>query len=127
MSEIIKRDLDKDVLNLPGSGAAGGMGGGMAAFFNSTLQPGIETVLDTVHFNNLLEGADLIISGEGKIDTQSLRGKVVIGVARRAKNHPYRLLPLSAISAAIFKKPMRKALPEFSALTALPSPMSRLN
>ena len=94
MSEIIKRDLDKDVLNLPGSGAAGGMGGGMAAFFNSTLQPGIETVLDTVHFNNLLEGADLIISGEGKIDTQSLRGKVVIGVARRAKKSS---VPLIAV------------------------------
>ena len=108
MSEIIKRDLDKDVLNLPGSGAAGGMGGGMAAFFNSTLQPGIETVLDTVHFNNLLEGADLIISGEGKIDTQSLRGKVVIALPAVLKNHPYRLLPLSAISAAIFKKPTRR-------------------
>ena len=85
MADIIKRDLEKDVLMLPGSGAAGGMGGGMAAFFGSRLQPGIETVLDTVHFNNLLEGADLVISGEGKIDTQSLRGKVVIGVARRAK------------------------------------------
>lgn len=85
MADIIRRDLEKDVLMLPGSGAAGGMGGGMAAFFGSRLQPGIETVLDTVHFNNLLEGADLVISGEGKIDTQSLRGKVVIGVARRAK------------------------------------------
>ena len=85
MADIIRRDLEKDVLLLPGSGAAGGMGGGMAAFFGSRLQPGIETVLDTVHFNNLLEGADLVISGEGKIDTQSLRGKVVIGVARRAK------------------------------------------
>ena len=85
MADIIRRDLEKDVLLLPGSGAAGGMGGGMAAFFGSRLQPGIETVLDTVHFNNMLEGADLVISGEGKIDTQSLRGKVVIGVARRAK------------------------------------------
>ena len=85
MADIIRRDLEKDVLLLPGSGAAGGMGGGMAAFFDSRLQPGIETVLDTVRFNNLLEGADLVISGEGKIDTQSLRGKVVIGVARRAK------------------------------------------
>ena len=85
MADIIRRDLEKDVLLLPGSGAAGGMGGGMAAFFGSRLQPGIETVLDTVRFNNLLEGADLVISGEGKIDTQSLRGKVVIGVARRAK------------------------------------------
>ncbi|PWM78986.1 MAG: glycerate kinase [Phascolarctobacterium sp.] len=94
MADIIRRDLNKDVLTLPGSGAAGGMGGGMAAFFSSRLQPGIETVLDTVHFNNLLEGADLVISGEGKIDTQSLRGKVVIGVARRAKKSD---VPLIAV------------------------------
>jgi glycerate kinase len=61
------------------------MGGGMIAFFGSRLQMGIETVLDTVRFDRLLEGADLVFTGEGKIDTQSLRGKVVIGVARRAK------------------------------------------
>ena len=64
---------------------AGGMGGGMVAFFGSTLQMGIETVLDTVGFDKLLEGADMVFSGEGKLDAQSLLGKVVIGVARRAK------------------------------------------
>ncbi|MEN6314938.1 MAG: glycerate kinase [Clostridiaceae bacterium] len=85
MAEIVKRDLGKDIINLPGAGAAGGMGGGMAAFFNSRLQMGIETVLDIVHFDTLLKGADLVFSGEGKIDFQSLRGKVVIGVARRTK------------------------------------------
>jgi glycerate kinase len=63
------------------------MGGGMVAFFGSRLQMGIETVLDTTHFDSLVEGASLVITGEGKIDTQSLRGKVVIGVARRAKKH----------------------------------------
>ena len=68
-----------------GAGAAGGMGGGMVAFFGSTLQMGIETVLDTVGFDKLLEGADMVFSGEGKLDAQSLLGKVVIGVARRAK------------------------------------------
>lgn len=61
------------------------MGGGMVAFFGSTLQMGIETVLDTVGFDKLLEGADMVFSGEGKLDAQSLLGKVVIGVARRAK------------------------------------------
>ena len=65
--------------------AAGGMGGGMVALFGSTLQMGIETVLDTVGFDKLLEGADMVFSGEGKLDAQSLLGKVVIGVARRAK------------------------------------------
>src|SRR5699024_1684701 len=66
-------------------GAAGAMGAGMMAFFNSTLQMGIETVLDTVKFSDIIKDTDLIFTGEGKIDTQSLRGKVVIGVAKRAK------------------------------------------
>ena len=83
-AEVLKRDLNADVQAIPGSGAAGGMGGGVAACFGSELQMGIETVLDTVHFDALLEGADYVYTGEGKIDGQSLRGKVVIGVARKA-------------------------------------------
>lgn len=85
LSEVMKRDCGVDVQSIPGSGAAGGMGGGMAAYFKSKLQMGIETVLETVHFDDLLEGTDFVYTGEGKIDGQSLRGKVVIGVARKAK------------------------------------------
>jgi glycerate kinase len=70
---------------MAGAGAAGGMGYGMQAFFGARMQMGIETVLDVVHFDDLARGAALVFSGEGKIDEQSLRGKVVIGVARRAK------------------------------------------
>lgn len=94
MAAVVKKDLGKNITDLAGAGAAGGMGGGMVAFFGSRLQMGIETVLDTVHFNLLLEGADLVFSGEGKIDFQSLRGKVVIGVARRTKQ---KKVPLIAI------------------------------
>lgn len=85
LASVIERDCAVDVESIPGSGAAGGMGGGMAAFFSSRLQMGIETVLETVHFSSLIEGADYIYTGEGRIDGQSLRGKVVIGVAREAK------------------------------------------
>lgn len=85
LSEVIKRDLKQDVSAIPGAGAAGGMGAGMVAFLHSHLQMGIETVLDTVHFDDLIKGADIIFTGEGKLDTQSLRGKVVIGVAKRVK------------------------------------------
>jgi glycerate kinase len=85
LAKVIERDCHLAVQSVPGSGAAGGMGGGMAAFFKSQLQMGIETVLDTVGFDKLLETSDLVLTGEGKIDGQSLRGKVVIGVARRAK------------------------------------------
>ena len=85
LAEVAKKDLGKDVRELPGAGAAGGMGAGMVAFFGSKLQMGIETVLDTVGFDGLAEGADLVFSGEGRLDSQSLRGKVVVGVAGRAK------------------------------------------
>ncbi|MEM1485713.1 glycerate kinase [Oscillospiraceae bacterium PP1C4] len=86
IANIIKSDLLKDVSELEGAGAAGGMGCGMVAFFNSKLQMGIETVLDTVNFDNVVKDADLVFSGEGKIDSQSIRGKVVIGVARHTQN-----------------------------------------
>jgi len=85
LADIVKKDLGTDISGIPGAGAAGGMGGGMAAFFGSRLKMGIETVLDVTGFDHLLEGADLVFTGEGKIDPQSLRGKVVTGVARRAK------------------------------------------
>ena len=85
ISIAIQTELGVNVSALPGAGAAGGMGGGMVAFFNAQLQMGIETVLDAVHFDQLLLNTDLILTGEGKLDSQSLRGKVVVGVARRAK------------------------------------------
>lgn len=85
LAAVIERDTGVDVQAIAGSGAAGGMGGGMAAFFSGCLQMGIETVLDTVHFDSLLTDCDLVLTGEGKIDGQSLRGKVVIGVARRTQ------------------------------------------
>jgi glycerate 2-kinase len=94
LAAIVQRDLGVDILDLPGSGAAGGMGGGMVAFFDSKLEMGIETVLNTVRFDDLIQDADLVISGEGKIDVQSLRGKVVIGVARRCRKQN---VPLIAI------------------------------
>jgi glycerate kinase len=85
LADVVKADLKLDLSEMPGAGAAGGMGYGMKAFLGSTLQMGIETVLDTVKFDELLDGADFVFSGEGKIDTQSLRGKVVIGIAGRTK------------------------------------------
>ena len=84
LADVILRDTGADVSLLPGSGAAGGMGAGMAAFFGAQLRSGIETVLDVTGFDGAAAGADVIFTGEGKLDSQSLRGKVVIGVARRA-------------------------------------------
>lgn len=93
-SELIKRKLGIDIAEFAGAGAAGGMGGGMVAFFGSKLEKGIDVVLDVVDFDHLLQDADLIFTGEGKIDEQTLCGKVVIGVARRAKKYG---VPLIAV------------------------------
>lgn len=84
-AKAINKSLNTEIDFIPGSGAAGGMGAGMVAFFSSNLYMGIETVLDTVDFGNVIEGADVIFTGEGRFDSQSLRGKVVIGVSKRAK------------------------------------------
>lgn len=85
LAKVVGQDLGKDILKLPGAGAAGGMGGGMVAFFNSPLQMGIETVLDAVGFDKLIQDADIIFTGEGRFDEQSMMGKVICGVTKRAK------------------------------------------
>ncbi len=90
---------------LPGGGAAGGMGAGMAALLGAKLIPGIQAVLDTVQFDTLAEHADLILTGEGKIDSQSIHGKVLSGIARRGKALG---IPVVAIAGGID----REALPE---------------
>jgi glycerate 2-kinase len=84
-SELIKKDAGIDIANLQGGGAAGGLGAGLAAFAGGQLKAGIEIVLDTVDFYKHLEGADYVFTGEGKIDIQSLFGKVIVGVGIRAK------------------------------------------
>lgn len=83
--QAIRKSLGIDISTLPGGGAAGGMGAGMVALLGGKLKAGIETVLDAVDFDSAIADADLIVTGEGKLDTQSLRGKVVVGIAGRAK------------------------------------------
>ncbi|WP_061014222.1 glycerate kinase [Photobacterium leiognathi] len=84
-AEIIKRDLGKDVKDMAGAGAAGGMGAALLGLFNAQLRPGIEIVMDAVNLADALKDADLVITGEGRIDSQTIHGKTPIGVARTAK------------------------------------------
>ncbi len=86
-AEILQRDLGIVAQDIPGSGAAGGLGAGLEAFTPAKLKPGIEIILDCVGFDQLISDAALIITGEGKIDGQSLRGKVPVGIGARAKQY----------------------------------------
>lgn len=85
LAAVIEKDLGRSLLTLPGGGAAGGFGAGSVAFLGARLQMGIEAVLDLTDFDRLAADAYLVITGEGRLDSQSLRGKVVVGVARRAR------------------------------------------
>ncbi len=83
-ARVIKKDLGLDVDNIPGSGAAGGLGAGLLAFLQAKLCPGIELVLDGLNLEQYLPNCDLLITGEGKLDAQSAYGKAPVGVARKA-------------------------------------------
>lgn len=85
LGQVSARCLGRDFSHLPGTGAAGGLGFGMAAFCGAQLRMGIDAVLDAVGFDSLLPGTDVVFTGEGKIDSQSARGKVVSGVAARCR------------------------------------------
>ncbi len=98
LAAVIRRDLGADIADLPGAGAAGGMGGGAVAFWGGRLQMGIETVLDTVGFDDVVRGARMVFTGEGRLDGQSVRGKVIAGVARRAARQG---VPVVAIVGAV--------------------------
>lgn len=98
LDSVLRQDLGLELAALPGAGAAGGMGAGSVAFLGGTLRSGIEAVLDAVDFDRRLDGADLVITGEGRIDFQSVQGKVISGIARRTAP---RGIPLVAIVGGI--------------------------
>ncbi|MBQ9192908.1 MAG: glycerate kinase [Bacteroidales bacterium] len=95
-AQEIFRETGVDVRNLPGAGAAGGLGGSMAALLGARLVSGVEEVLDRVGFDRALEGADLVLTGEGKSDRQTLSGKLPLGVLRRSGS-----VPVALVSGAI--------------------------
>jgi glycerate kinase len=94
VAELVKKKLKRDVSNLPGAGAAGGLGFGVIAFMNGELRSGINVILDLADFDNVISDCDLVITGEGRIDGQSIDGKVISGIAKRTSAQK---VPLVAI------------------------------
>ena len=83
-STVLKGHFGRDFSQVPGAGAAGGMGAGALAFLGAVLRPGIQTVMELTGFDARLEQADLVITGEGKVDEQTLYGKLILGITRKA-------------------------------------------
>ena len=98
LAEVVRRDIGVDIDDVTGAGAAGGLGGGFIAFLDGTLRAGVEIVLDTVSLEEQLEGANLVITGEGCLDYQTVYNKAPVGVAAQAKA---REIPVVAISGSL--------------------------
>jgi glycerate kinase len=97
-SEIAQKTVGKDVKNIAGAGAAGGLGAGLMFFTEASLMPGVELVLEVTNFNSLVEDADLVITGEGNTDFQTVFGKAPVGVAKAAKKYN---IPVICISGGL--------------------------
>ena len=86
-AEASAKHLGRDSQNTPGAGAAGGLGYAFLQYMNTDCRSGIDLLLDTIHFDDLLQGADLVITGEGSADRQTLMGKLPFGILQRAQKH----------------------------------------
>ncbi|NBC56897.1 MAG: glycerate kinase [Bacteroidetes bacterium] len=98
LATIIQTQLGKSVQTIKGTGAAGGTAMGLLTFTNAELKPGIELIMDELQMENHIKKTDLIITGEGRIDQQTLYGKTLIGIAKRAKHHR---IPVIAIAGQV--------------------------
>ena len=97
-AEVIAATYGLNIVPIAGTGAAGGIGGAFYAFLQANLKKGIDMVLDAIHFNTIIQGADLVITGEGKIDFQTAKGKTAAGVLARAKQQH---IPVIAIGGCV--------------------------
>lgn len=98
LAELIFETTGKEIGHLPGAGAGGGMGGGCVAFLQANISPGIELIMDYLHFDEIIRGTGLVITGEGKMDRQTLFGKVPVGIARAAASQQ---IPVIAITGQL--------------------------
>lgn len=98
LAQVIQQHYNVNITPIPGAGAAGGMGGAFYACLQATLKKGIDMVLDAIHFDSIIQGADLVITGEGKVDFQTAKGKTAAGVLTRAKKQH---IPVIAIGGCV--------------------------
>lgn len=94
-AEVVKKDLGKDIAHIEGAGAAGGLGFGFLGFLNSKLESGIKIILDEIKLEEVVKDADIVITGEGRLDNQTAMGKAPIGVAKLAKKHGAKVIAIA--------------------------------
>ena len=118
-ARVLAADLGRDLAGTPGAGAAGGLGAGAIAFLGARIRPGIELVLELLGFDQAAAKADLVVTGEGKLDAQSLRGKAPFGVARAATAHGVPVVALAGVVEVADRELRAAGFEEAHALTEL--------
>jgi glycerate kinase len=121
-SEVVKRSLHKDISKIPGAGAGGGFAAGCLAFLNASMVSGITLVLEQLHFDEKLRGASFVITGEGRMDAQTLQGKVPVGVAEAASRQQ---IPVYAVAGRIEPDVVFPSILKAFPLTDPPVPLER--
>jgi len=116
LGDLIERELGRAVKDLPGAGAAGGLGAGLAGFCGARLRPGFEIVADAVDLESRIAAVDLVFTGEGRLDGQTAFGKTVAGVSRLAERHG---VPVVALAGGIAPDFAIAAIPGLTAAFAL--------
>ena len=101
--KILEEKYHKKIRELPGAGAAGGLGAGLVAFLHAELLPGFEIVNNITHLEDLVQGTDLVITGEGRMDKQTMYGKTPFGVARLAKKYKKPVIGISGTLGADYQ------------------------
>lgn len=120
-AHLIRRLRGIDLNAVPGTGAAGGLGGAFMAFLNSSISPGIDLILETICFRELIKKADLIITGEGRMDSQTCMGKAPIGVLRFAEEQQ---IPVIALAGSVQDEEVLTEAGFMCVMPVLPAPVS---
>lgn len=125
LAKIIKRDLHIEVKDIKGAGAAGGLGAGSIAFLQSKLTKGIDVILDTIKFDKLVSKADIVFTGEGKFDSQSLHGKVVMGVANRSQKYKTPVIVVTGVIGENIQEAYNKGITAIFSINKEPMEFSK--
>ena len=125
----IENRIDRKVRDIPGAGAAGGLGAGLLAFGNARLKAGIAIVIRCCRYAERIDSADLIITGEGRIDATTIRGKTIAGIAKQAQKQSIPVIALAGSLSGDVHKLLEPKLPDYpnpvsAVLSICPGPVS---
>lgn len=123
-NQIAIKELNKDTNQIPGAGAAGGLGAGLVAFLDAELKAGVDIILNLIDFESRLEGIDLVITGEGMLDGQSIYGKTPVGVSRSAAKKDIPVIAIAGTLGSGVEKVLEHGINSYFSIIDCPSELN---